>query len=480
MPSPWELRVDSLNAGADLFTLPAYAAGTTPFVLPETVSITAAANGGGASISFEVIQSNTNGTPWFATSIFPDNSRVRFFDTRYSGATPIAMGFITSIDAELLPSGQGTRARVSASDPTAWLEKVVLRKGKIGSATQQSVGPIKTANTTDQAIITEILGYVNGAASGSYTEDAATKLIFNAATAPLYYGSATSLNAGSPSYGRQTFEPQTFASAIDTVRGLAEGFDGTIRRYWVDANARLNYGITGTAPANPTAPVEIITSGTQVVGSSAATTQVFANSIKVNLDHNSQVDRIFTRAASYQSDLDRGRGSGTSGPYTRGNTVDPYVRTAGSAIPTGPGTAFARPTGPRSEKMFDLSQFRGLNNSNRADYIDRFTGATFALNAVPKRTISVSIAGAIGTATSTPDLSYGFVQGYTGGSPYTLTKTIAAGQYIKLTAPALNLSGLFRIESLTYSFRTGSTIVDLDLELEFRKKGLREIILGEG
>ena len=67
MPSPWELRVDSLNAGADLFTLPAYAAGTTPFVLPETVSITAAANGGGASISFEVIQPNTNGTPWFAT-----------------------------------------------------------------------------------------------------------------------------------------------------------------------------------------------------------------------------------------------------------------------------------------------------------------------------------------------------------------------------------------------------------------------------
>lgn len=480
MPAPWELRVDSLNAGADLFTLPAYAAGTTPFVLPESVSISQAANGGGASISFEVIQPNTNGTPWFATSIFPDNSRVRFFDTRYSGATPIAMGFITSIDAELLPSGQGTRARVSAQDPTAWLEKIILRRGKVGSAVQQNVGPYKTTNTTDQAIITEILGVVNGLAGGSYTEDAATKLIFNAAATPIYYGTATSLSAGSPSYGRQTFEPQTLASAIDTVRGLAEGFDGSIRRYWVDANAVLNYGITGTAPANPTAPVEIITSGTQVLGSTSATTKVFANSIKVNLDHNSQVDRIFTRAASYQSDLDRGRAGGTSGAYTRGNTVDPYVRTAGSAVPFGPGTAFARPTGPRSEKLFELSQFRGLNNANRADFIDRFTGATFALNAVPKRTISVSISGAIGTATSAPDLSYGFVQGYTGGSPYTLTKTIAAGQYITLNAPALNLSGLYRIESLTYSFRTGSSIVDIDLELEFRKKGLREIILGEG
>lgn len=479
MPSPWELRVDSLNAGADLFTLPAYSAGTTPFVLPETVSITAAANGGGASISFEVIQPNTNGTPWFATSIFPDNSRVRFFDTRYSGATPIAMGFITSIDAELLPSGQGTRARVSAQDPTAWLEKLILRRGKVGSS-QQNVGPYKTTNTTDQGIITEILGVVNGLAGGSYTEDAATKLIFNASASPIYSGTATSLSAGSPSYGRQTFEPQTLASAIDTVRGLAEGFDGKIRRYWVDANAVLNYGITGVAPANPTAPVEIITSGTQVVGSTAATTKVFANSIKVNLDHDSQVDRIFTRAASYDSTLDRGRGTAASGPYTTGNTVDPYVRTAGSAAPRGPGTAFARPTGPRSEKMFEMSQFRGLDNSNRADFIDRFTGATFALNAVPKRTISVSIAGAIGTATSAPDLSYGFVQGYTGGSPFTLTKTIAAGQYIKLTAPALNLSGLYRIESLTYSFRTGSSIVDLDLELEFRKKGLREIILGEG
>jgi hypothetical protein len=478
MPFPWELRVDSLNSGGNLFTLPASTA-TTPFVLPETVSISQAANGGGASISFEVIQANTSGTPWFATSIFPDNSRVRFFDTRYSSGTPIAMGFITSIDVELLPSGQGTRAKVSASDPTAWLEKIILRRGKIGSS-QQNVGPYKTTNTTDQAIITEILGVVNGSPSGSYTEDAATKLIVHAAASPIYYGTATSLSAGSPTYGRQTFEPQTLASAIDTVRGLAEGFDGKIRRYWVDANAVLNYGITGTAPANPTAPVEIITSGTQVVGSSSATTKVFANSISVNLDHNAQVDRIFTRAASYDSTLDRGRGTAGTGAYTTGNTVDPYVRTAGSAMPAGPGTAFARPSGPRSEKLFEMGQFRGLNNANRADFIDRFTGATFALNAVPKRTISVSISGAIGTATSAPDLSYGFVQGYTGGSPYTLTKTIAAGQYIKLTAPALDISGIFRIESLTYSFRTGSSIVDLDLELEFRKKGLREIILGEG
>ncbi|NBW14229.1 MAG: hypothetical protein EBR82_40145, partial [Caulobacteraceae bacterium] len=180
MPAPWELRVDSLNAGADLFTLPTYAAGTTPFVLPESVSISQAANGGGASISFEVIQPQTNGTPWFATSTFPDNSRVRFFDTRYSSGTPIAMGFITSIEAELLPSGQGTRATVNAADPTGWLEKIILRRGKIGSS-QQNVGPYKTAGTTDQAIITEILGVVNGSAGGSYTEDAATKLIFNAA-----------------------------------------------------------------------------------------------------------------------------------------------------------------------------------------------------------------------------------------------------------------------------------------------------------
>lgn len=479
MPGPFELKVDSLNAGADLFTLPAYSAGTIPFVLPESVSISQAANGGGASISFEVIQNQTSGTPWFSTGTFPDNSRVRFFDTRFAAGTPIAMGFITSIDAELLPSGQGTKARVVAQDPTAFLEKIILRKGKIGS-TVQNVGPIKTAGTTDQAIITEILGYVNGAASGSYTQDAATRLIFNASAAPIYAGTATSLSAGSPSFGRQTFEPQSLASAIDTVRGLAEGFDGKIRRAYVDANAVLNYGITGVAPANPTAPVEIITSGTQVVGSSAATTKVFANSITVNLDHDAQIDRIFTRAASYQSDLDRGRGTASSGAFTTGNTVDPYVRTAGSAAPTGPGTAFARPVGPRSERLFELSQFRGLNNANRADYINRFTGATFALNAVPKRTISVSLSGAIGTAGAAPDLSSGFVQGYTGGSPFTLTKKIEAGQYIKLTAPALDIAGIYRIEAITFSFRTGSSIVGIDLELEFRKKGLREIILGEG
>jgi hypothetical protein len=117
---------------------------------------------------------------------------------------------------------------------------------------------------------------------------------------------------------------------------------------------------------------------------------------------------------------------------------------------------------------------------NRADYIDRFTGATFNLNYQPKRTISLTITGA-GSSTATPDHEYGFVQGYSGGSPFTLTKRIQAGDYLLLTAPALDLgtATMFRIESLTLGFEPGSSTARLDLELNFRKKGLREIILGE-
>jgi hypothetical protein len=475
---PWELRVDGVNGGANLFTLPTYEQAGTPYVLPESVSVSQAANGGGASISFEVIESLSIGSPWFALSTLNDNARVRFFDTRYSGSTPIALGYITSIDVSLLPNGVGTKASVTASDPTGWLEKIVVRKGKIKS-TVQPVGAFTASGVTDQSIINSILGYVKGATNGSYTQDAATKLIFDASLAPNFVGAATTIASSKKPY---RVEVQTLASVLDSIRSLAEGVDGVIRRYWVDATGRLNYGTTGTAPANPTAPFAVITSGTPVTGSSSARTTVYANSLTVNLDHDSTVDRIFTKAASYQSDLDRGRGNlaTRTGAFTTGNTVDPYVRTAGSAAPRGPGTAYAR-SGPRAEQLFELSSFRGLDNANRADYIDRFTGATFNLNYQPKRTISLSIVGA-GSSTATPDHEYGFVQGYSGGSPYSLVKRIQAGDYLLLTAPALDIgtATMFRIESLTIGFEPGSSTAKLDLELNFRKKGLREIILGEG
>jgi len=464
MPAPWQLIVDGIRGGADLFSLPTYADGTTPYVLPESVSVQQAANGGGASISFEVVQQKTSGTPWFSTTTFADNARVRLFDTRFSASTAIVLGFITSIDASLLPSGQGTRATISAQDPTAWLEKVIVRKGKIGSK-NQPVGGWYTAGTTDQQIIQEVLNYVGGTTSGSYSQDAATKLIFDATLAPTFVGASKTI-------GSQRIEPGTLNSALDTIRALAEGSDGIVRRYWVDEGGRLNYGRTGTAPGSPTAPIEIITSGTPTVGSTSAKTTVYANSIRVNLDHDAQIDRMIVQTKDWGSTGDRGTASA-------GNSVDPYARTAGSAFPYGPGTVYARPTGPRSEVMKSLGAFRGLDNLNRANYIDTFTNALFATTYRPKQSISVSITGANSTATGTPDLSFGFVQGYTGGSPYTLTKRIAAGQYITLTAPALDLSGLYRIENMTLGFERGSMIAKIDLELGFRKKGIREILLGE-
>ena len=225
MPIPWELRGDGINAGANLLDLPAYSSPTTPFVLPETISLSQAATGGGASLSFEVVQNLTpGGTPWFSTNTFGDNARVRYFHTRafpFASGTPIFMGYITSLDAKLTGSGQGVMVSVSAQDPTAWLEKVIVRKGKIGS-TRQNVGTWYSKGTTDQAIITEILGYVNGKASGSYTQDAETKKIFNASLAPAYAGSATVI-------GRQLIEVATLSGAIETTRALAEGKDGIIR-----------------------------------------------------------------------------------------------------------------------------------------------------------------------------------------------------------------------------------------------------------
>jgi hypothetical protein len=63
---------------------------------------------------------------------------------------------------------------------------------------------------------------------------------------------------------------------------------------------------------------------------------------------------------------------------------------------------------------------------------------------------------------------YGFVKGYkqTGASTYALQDGWEAGQYVSIVASSLDLSGLYRIESLTMSFEPGSMIRQFDLTCE--------------
>jgi hypothetical protein len=105
----------------------------------------------------------------------------------------------------------------------------------------------------------------------------------------------------------------------------------------------------------------------------------------------------------------------------------------------------------------------------------------------PVRTVSFSIGGARVSQTSNPDWSYGYSQGYpaAAATPYTLVKAWLPGQYVKITAPALDLSSaILYIPTVTMKFAKGggSYQVEYEIQADFRRQylsGLRGLIQGE-
>jgi hypothetical protein len=72
-------------------------------------------------MSFDVIERKTpGGGPWWKSGAVHDNARVQFFDSRYSAATPLFLGFITNITGTMLENGLGSRASVTVADADEW------------------------------------------------------------------------------------------------------------------------------------------------------------------------------------------------------------------------------------------------------------------------------------------------------------------------------------------------------------------------
>ena len=107
--------------------------------------------------------------------------------------------------------------------------------------------------------------------------------------------------------------------------------------------------------------------------------------------------------------------------------------------------------------------------------------------AQPRRTVSFTIAGGNLSQTSAPDWEYGYSQGYalTAAATYTLVKAWLPGQYVKISAPALDLSStVLYIPTVTMRFADGGGTyqVQYEIEADFRRqyiKGLRGLIAGE-
>jgi hypothetical protein len=475
MANPFSLIVAGVDSGANLLDLPAPSATTTPYVDLGSLSLTLSGDGNGGSMTFDVIETKTPvAGPWWRSGAVHDNARVQFFDSRYSVSSPIFLGYVTGIDARMLENGLGSRATVSVEDADGWLQKTIIRNGKTGIRATSFVDSftLGTSTSTDRDIINGLLTRVNTQVNDSTTREILNTAVISGSTRAIYTGSAQTI-------GKQTFKASTLQSALDQVAEAAGGIADIQYRYWIDTDGRLNYGPKVVAPTYATAPAEIVTDPASVqVGSTTTPTRLLARDLTVNLDHSDIVKGIFVQADSAYARYDSNQ------TWPTAPTNDPYFRTYTGTY-SRDGAGLASRSGPLPHEVFSAPKI--VAKADRGATIGSLARATMVTRGKPVRTVSFTIAGGDLSQTSAPDWEYGLTQGYpaAAATPYTLVKAWLPGAYVKLTAPALDLSStILYIATVTMTFAEGGGTyqVQYQIQADFRRqylKGLRGLIAGE-
>jgi hypothetical protein len=175
--------------------------------------------------------------------------------------------------------------------------------------------------------------------------------------------------------------------------------------------------------------------------------------------------------------------TGTSGTITSGAAVGTASAQGSGTSRTGVGQATRN--GPIPHEVFSGPKI--ANKSDRGKQISLLARSTMVTRGKPVRTVSFTVAGGNLSQTSAPDWEYGYTQGYpaAAATPYTLVKAWLPGQYVKITAPMLDLSStILYIPTVTMRFAEGGGTyqVQYEIEADFRRQylsGLRGLIGGE-
>jgi hypothetical protein len=475
MANPFSLIVAGVDGGANLLDLPAPSALTTPYVDLGSLTLTLSGDGNGGSMQFDVIETKKpDAGPWWRSGAVYDNARVQFFDSRYSATTPLFLGYITGIEARMLENGLGSRATVTVEDADGWLGKTIIRNGTTGIRATSFVDSFTQGGTTstDRDHINALLAKVNTQVNDATTRQILNTAVISGSTRAVFSGSAQTI-------GKQTFKATTLQSALDQIAEAAGGIADVQYRYWIDGDGRLNYGPKTTAPTYATAPAEIVTDPASVqTGSAASVTRLLARDLSVNLDHSDIVKGIFVQADSAYARYDNNQ------TWPTAPTNDPYFRTYTGTYSRN-GAGLASRNGPLPHEVFSAPKI--VKKADRGVDIGSLARATMVTRGKPVRSVSFTIAGGNLSQTSAPDWEYGYSQGYalTAAATYTLIKAWLPGQYVKLTAPALDLSSaILYIPTITMRFVQGggSYQVEYEVQADFRRqylKGLRGLIAGE-
>ena len=475
MANPFSLIVAGVDSGANLLDLPAPSALTTPYVDLGSLTLTLSGDGNGGSMQFDVIETKTPvAGPWWRSGAVNDNARVQFFDSRYNASTPLFLGYITGIEARMLENGLGSRATVTVEDADGWLGKTIIRNGTTGIRATSFVDSftLGSSTSTDRDIINGLLARVHTLVNDATTRQILNTAVISGSTRAIYTGSAQTI-------GKQTFKATTLQSALDQVAEASGGIADVQYRYWIDGDGRLNYGPKTAAPTYATAPAEIVTDPASVqTGSASTVTRLLARDLSVNLDHGDIVKGIFVQADSAYARYDSNQ------TWPTAPTNDPYFRTYTGTYSRN-GAGLASRSGPLPHEVFSAPKI--VAKADRGVAIGSLARATMVTRGKPVRSVSFTIAGGNLSQTSAPDWEYGYSQGYalTAAATYTLVKAWLPGQYVKLTAPALDLSSaILYIPTITMTFAEGGGTyqVQYQIQADFRRqylKGLRGLIAGE-
>lgn len=404
MANPFSLiiaGVTGAGTGGDLLTFPSPTATTTPYVDVGTLSLTMFGDGSAGGMNFSVIEPKTpSGTsPWWRSGAVYDNARVQFFDSRYSSTVPLFLGFITSIEGELLENGVGTRANVQVAQASAWFQNTIIRNPKTNINVKSSMDSFTQGGTTstDRDHINALLAKVHDQVNDSTTRQILNTGAISGSTRAIFTGTAQII-------GKQTFKATTLQSAIDQIAEAAGGTAEVQYRYWIDGSGRLNYGPKNVAQTYASAPAEIVTDPANArTGSTTTTTRILARDLRVTLDHDRIVKGIFVQAADTVARYDN------NNAYPTAPTNDPYFRTyTGTYSRNGAGQASRN--GPLPHEVFSAPKVKNL--SDRGATIGSLARATMVTRGKPVRTVSFTVGGANLSQTSNPDWSYGYSQGY--------------------------------------------------------------------
>lgn len=220
-------------------------------------------------------------------------------------------------------------------------------------------------------------------------------------------------------------------AVLDEVVQIFEGIDGKPRRYFVDSNGNLNYGLSdpADAPTYATAPYKIITSGTQNPDTTTGAATLIPYGLQLSYDFQTSKTGLVT------TDF------GTS--YTP--IVSSY-RNFGYA---------ERKNAPSFDSFIETPELAaGLAAEKYVIGNYRFGKSFYSQAHKPLLSGVLTLRGAGKAAHN----QYGFNAGYaqTGASTFALVKRWLPGQFVDITCAELGLSGMYRVEEVNWSLEPGS------------------------